>query len=348
MRDSLLSRMTEHLDFAGVIFLVLQPCGTVELINKKGCAVLGFSKEEIECKNWFDAFLPPEDGPNTKRLYHHLMTTETEAPDTYENSVLTADGTIRLVEWHTAFLRDDDGKKIGLLSSGQDVSDKRVLQSRLVFQETERRKQLLAAVLEAQEKERQEIAYELHDNINQILTSCKLLLEQELQIEKPSPYVINTHQYITSAINEIRNLSHRLSPSQLNDLGLEESINVLIERINSYAGMTIDFAFRPAEESAPVDPALCVSLLRIVQEHLNNVIKHSGATETSITVDLSGQTADLEVRDNGKGFDLKETKRGLGINNIYNRAEFHSGQAYFNTSPGEGCTLSICIPLQTA
>ncbi len=345
MADSLLSRMTEHLDFTGVIFLVLQPCGTVELINKKGCTLLGYSKEEIEGKNWFDHFLPPEERQITKNFFCELMSTATEAPDTYENSILTSEGNIRRIAWHNALLRDETGHLLGLICSGQDISDKIVLQNRLIFQETERKKQLLAAVLEAQEKERQEIAYELHDNINQILTSCKLLLEQELQIAKPSPYVLNTHQYITSAINEIRNLSHRLSPSQLNDLGLEESINVLIERINSYADICINFAFRPAEEDTIVDPALCVSLLRIVQEHLNNVIKHSGATEANITVDLSGETADLEVRDNGKGFDLKETKRGLGINNIYNRAEFHSGQAYFNTSPGDGCTLSICIPL---
>ena len=136
-----------------------------------------------------------------------------------------------------------------------------------------------------------------------------------------------------------------MSPSQLNNLGLEESINALIERINTFARINIHFAFRPADDALPVTPALSISLLRIVQEHLNNIIKHSGATETSIMLDLSGQTADLEIIDNGKGFGLRDTKRGLGINNIYNRTEFHSGKAYINTSPGEGCTLSICIPL---
>jgi PAS domain S-box-containing protein len=322
--------MREHLDFAGVIFLVLRPDQTVELINNRGCAILGYSKEEIEGRNWFDSFLPPEAKEDSKLEFRKLLAGEVKPGEQYENPVLTREGDIRLIQWHNASLKDDDGRFVGTLSSGQ---------------EAEKRKQLISAVLDAQEKERQEIAYELHDNVNQILTSCKLLLEQELQEGKGSAYVSNTYQYIQSAITEIRGLSHQLSPSQLNDLGLEESILDLIERINTFALINIHLAFRGADDQQVVEPALAISLLRIVQEHLNNIVKHSQATQASITLDLSGTTADLEIRDNGVGFDLKDAKRGLGINNIYNRTEFHSGQAYINTSPGEGCTLSICIPL---
>ncbi|HVG12508.1 MAG TPA: PAS domain S-box protein [Flavisolibacter sp.] len=345
MANSLLSCMREHLDFAGVIFLVLKPDQTVELINNRGCAILGYAKEEIEGRNWFDSFLPPEAKEDSKLEFSKLLAGEVQPGEQYENTVLTREGDIRLIQWHNASLRDDDGRIVGTLSSGQDVSDTKLLQTRLAQQEAEKRKQLISAVLEAQEKERQEIAYELHDNVNQILTSCKLLLEQELQEGKGSTYVSNTYQYIQSAITEIRGLSHQLSPSQLNDLGLEESILDLIERINTFAVINIHLAFRAADEEQFVEPALAISLLRIVQEHLNNIVKHSGADQASITLDLSGTTADLEIRDNGVGFDLKDAKRGLGINNIYNRTEFHSGQAYINTSPGEGCTLSICIPL---
>ncbi len=344
MADSLLSRMTEHLDFAGVIFIVLRPDQTVELVNKKGCDVLGYSKEEIEGRNWFDNFLPPDAKEEARNVFSKLLNGEHEAAKHFENYILTSDGSVRLIEWHNAYLRDDDGNIIGTLSSGHDISDRKVLQSRLVKQETEKRKQLLSAVLEAQEYERQDIAYELHDNVNQILTGCKLLLEEELQKGTQSPYVLSSYQYLQNAIDEIRHISHRLSPVQLTNLGLEGSVQALIERTNLFARINICFQFLPAKKQNDLEQALCISLLRIVQEHLNNIVKHSGATETCITLDLSGQTADLEIKDNGKGFDLKETKRGLGINNIYNRTEFHSGQAYFNTSPGEGCTLSVCIP----
>ncbi|MEJ7913321.1 MAG: PAS domain S-box protein [Chitinophagaceae bacterium] len=337
--------MTEFLDFAGVIFLVLRPDQTVELINKKGCSVLGYSKEEIEGENWVDKFLPAEVQEKTRTLFTGLIDDSPPSMEYFENPVLTKDGSFCPVKWHNAQLKNEAGDIVGILSSGQDISEKKVLQSRLVHQEIEKRRQLLTAVLEAQEDERQEIAYELHDNVNQILTSCKLLLEQELHNGQQSPFVVNTYQYIQNAINEIRNLSHRLSPSQLNDLGLEESILELIDRTNLYARINIHFAFRPADDNITVTSGLCISLLRIVQEHLNNIIKHADATETSITLDLSGQTADLEIRDNGRGFDLKDTKRGLGINNMYNRTELHSGQAYINTSPGDGCILSICIPL---
>lgn len=345
MADSLLSRMTEHLDFAGVIFLVLRPDHTVELINNKGCQILGYEKEEIIGRNWFDAFLPPDAQEPTKRAFCNLVNGCNQSTEHFENFVLTKDGTVRLIEWHNAVLRDDAGTIIGTLSSGQDISDKKVLQNRLMQQETARRKQVLSAVLQAQEQERQDIAYELHDNVNQILTSCKLLLEQEVLKGQPSTFVASSYQYIQNAIEEIRNISHRLSPSELKDLELKDAINALIERTTMFARVQIKFTFHPSTKEKELEPALCISLLRIVQEHLNNIIKHSGATKTSISLDLSGNTADLEIKDNGKGFDLKDTRRGLGINNIYNRTEFHSGQAYVNTSPGEGCTLSVCIPI---
>lgn len=343
--NSLISSMTEHLDFAGVIFLVLRPDETVELINRKGCDILGYAKEEIEGRNWFECFLPPEVQQETKLMFHNMINGDKEPVEHHENPILTREGNVRLIKWHNAYLRDGDGQVIGTLSSGQDISEKKVLENRLVHQEIEKRKQLLSAVLEAQEEERREIANELHDNVNQILTSCKLLLEQEIENGQKSPYVVNTYGYIKNAITEIRALSYQLSPSQLNDLGLQESINALIEQVNLFAKINIHFKFSAADEDRFLSRALSISLLRIVQEHLNNIIKHSGATETAITLDLSGQTADLEIKDNGKGFDLKDAKRGLGINNIYNRTEFHSGQAYINTSPNEGCTLSICIPL---
>jgi PAS domain S-box-containing protein len=338
--------MTEHLDLAGVIFLVLRTDQTVESINSIGCDILGYTKEEIEGYDWCEQFVPAESRDENRRAFSNLIKDSGPVNEYVENFVLTRSGDVRLIKWRHAHLRDDDGKLVGLLSSGQDISDRKALQSRLGQQEVEKRKQLLSAVLEAQEDERREIAYELHDNVNQILTSCKLLLEQEMLTGDSSAYVVNTHRYLRSAMDEIRSLSHRLSPSQLDDLGLEDSIHSLIERANLCSAIDVRFLFTPAQDDHTVSATLSLSLLRIVQEHLNNIVKHSGATEACITLDLSGNTADLEVRDNGKGFDLSTTKRGLGINNVYNRTELHGGQAYINTYPGEGCTLSICIPLQ--
>src|SRR5687767_11887184 len=129
----------------------------------------------------------------------------------FKNALLTRENEIRIIQWHNAYLYNEQGEVIAILSSGEDTTSKKVLQSRLAAQESDKRKQILAAVLEAQENERHDIAYELHDNVNQILTTCKILLESEMNKEGGSVFVKNSYRYLQNAIDEIRNLSHKLN-----------------------------------------------------------------------------------------------------------------------------------------
>lgn len=345
MRNEILSRTQDYLDIAGVIIVVIRPDHTVELINRKGCEVLGYDKAEIEGHNWFDEFVPEEDREETRRYFMQILQSDNDPVEYYENAVLTKNADIRFIQWHNAYLRNEKDEIIAILSSGEDVTFKKVLQSRLALQEVEKRKQILAAVLEAQENERQEIAYELHDNVSQILTTCKILLENEINDSNPSVFVANSYRYLQNAIDEIRNISHRLNPAQLEDMGLYEAVKDLINRMD--VGKRFDVKFEVNDPAAlkSLDYHISLSIFRIIQEQFNNILKHAEASFVRISIDISEKFADVEVADNGKGFDLKKTMKGLGLKNIRNRAEFHHGRSYIHTAIGEGCTLSVCIPL---
>lgn len=345
MRNEILSRTQDYLDIAGVIIVVILPNQTVELINRKGCEVLGYKKREIEGRNWFDMFVPEDEREETRKNLLQIMHGEAEPVEYYENPIVTKEGEIRFVQWHNAYLKDESGRIVAILSSGEDVTFKKVLQSRLAALEVEKRKQILAAVLEAQENERHEIAYELHDNVSQILTTCKILLENEINDTSASVFVTNSYQYLQNAINEIRNLSHRLNPAQLEDVGLIDSVKDLVARLDLGRKFSVKFDVNDPSALKKVNYHISLSLFRIIQEQLNNIIKHAEASFVRISIEVSESFIDLEITDNGKGFDMKKVVRGLGLKNIRNRAEFHHGRSYISAAPGDGCSLSICIPL---
>lgn len=345
MTKDLLNRTQDYLDIAGVIIVIIRPDETVELINKKGCELLGYSKEEIEGRKWFDIFVPQDEREESRNYFLDLLQNENNPIEYFENAVLTRENEIRIIQWHNTFLRNEEGEVIGILSSGEDTTSKKVLQSRLAAQESDKRKQILAAVLAAQDSERKEIANELHDNVNQILTTCKILLESEIKREGGSVFVKNSYRYLQNAIDEIRNLSHRLNPAQLEDIGLEESLEELLRRLNSAEKFKVQLDINDPVALKDIDFHISLSIFRIVQEQIHNIIKHADASHVRIIIELSKQFIDMEISDNGKGFNPKEISRGVGLANIRNRAEFHGGVTHVSSAPGEGCSLSVHIPI---
>jgi PAS domain S-box-containing protein len=114
-----------YLDISGVIIVVLNMDQTVGLINKKGCEILGYEESEIVGKNWFDNFLPKNNRERTKSVFFELINENIEPIDYNENAVMTKDNEERLIAWHNAALRNNEGKIIATLSSGEDVTNRK-------------------------------------------------------------------------------------------------------------------------------------------------------------------------------------------------------------------------------
>lgn len=119
------NRAQQYLDIVGVVVIVLTKEGNIGLINDYGCEVLGYPKEQIIGKNWFDHFLPQKVVSQTKEVFARLMSGEDELFKYYENAIVTKKGEERIILWNNVALRDDDGKPIGYLSSGEDVTERR-------------------------------------------------------------------------------------------------------------------------------------------------------------------------------------------------------------------------------
>ncbi len=206
-------------------------------------------------------------------------------------------------------------------------------------------KALTQATIDGQEKERKEIGKELHDNIGQQLTTTKLYLDLARSSEDDAAREMITLSLksIGGLINDVRGMSRSLMPPTLGDLGLIDSIHDLIETIIRTQPLIVkldDSGFD--EEKIAENQKLMI--FRIVQEQLNNIIKHSQAKNVVIKVQNNKPMLYLEISDDGKGFDMIKTRKGLGLTNIKNRAELFGGNVEIFSTAGEGCAIKVTIP----
>jgi signal transduction histidine kinase len=233
-----------------------------------------------------------------------------------------------------------------MIGAMHDVTEQRKLGKVLVEEERRKKREIIQAIMEAQEKERREISSELHDNVNQILTTCKLFLEIARNNPADARFIDACYQNIQAVIEEIRNISHNLTPSTLKDLGLAAAVHDMAQKINQSGKLMIRLlSFQDLEEDL-INPDIKLAIFRIVQEKINNVLKHSQATELKIEITVLDGRILLVLMDNGRGFDEKAVKKGMGLNNIHNRVEFHKGTMQLRTAPGSGCELRIELPTQ--
>ncbi|MGV3658149.1 MAG: sensor histidine kinase, partial [Chitinophagaceae bacterium] len=148
---------------------------------------------------------------------------------------------------------------------------------------------------------------------------------------------------ISDVINEIRTISHALVPPILGDIGIIESIEAMLETIRYVQLLKIDFDYFDFNEDR-VPENVQLMLYRIIQEGMNNIVKHADATHVSITIKNINRQITLELKDNGKGFYAASVRRGLGLTNIKNRAELFGGKVTIKSAPGAGCSLKVAIP----
>jgi two-component system, NarL family, sensor histidine kinase UhpB len=234
------------------------------------------------------------------------------------------------------------GKPVQYLSIRNDITSKKLLEQDIIDQKIQEQKTVARAILRAQESERNHLGQELHDNINQILVSAKLLLEYaSLESGDASDLVIKAMNLVDSSIIEIRQLSSRqVTPTR--NRNLQELLTSLMESIQSNSNIETKIHYQLND--CPLSDELKLNIYRVVQELVNNVIKHAEANSVKLEVYTSGGLINIKMDDNGKGFDPEKRRSGIGISNLRNRVEAFNGNIEIRSSPGNGCHVDVSIP----
>jgi signal transduction histidine kinase len=215
------------------------------------------------------------------------------------------------------------------------------------------RGELLGYVINAQEEERKRIAREIHDEYGQTLAglmmnieSCELMMPAELSELKKK--MASSKTAVSSALEEMRRLALDLRPAALDDLGLASAIRALARGRLEEAGINVTFEIEDLGHK--LDPVRQTALFRVVQESINNIVKHAGAHNVSIKIKLEGDKILARIEDDGRGFDLAAIRsrigvRSLGLLGIEERTALLGGRFQLESQPGRGTSLRIEIPV---
>ncbi len=255
------------------------------------------------------------------------------------------DGNTRTVLDRAYVLKQDGQKPLRLIGVLVDITEKRKAEDEQVKGKIRQQKELTRAVLQAGEQERNTLGMELHDNINQILSSVNLRLGYYLdEPENNRPILEDCHRRLETAIREMRNLSHRMVMPRFSKKSLRSELALLVEYY--IPALSIKLEVRKVNEKR-IQPQVKEALYRIIQEQLSNIHKHAKASKVQVRMSADTGFVALMIIDNGIGFDPKMKRKGIGISNIYHRAESFDGKVELFSRPGAGCTLAVKIPLES-
>ncbi|HVZ57072.1 MAG TPA: ATP-binding protein [Chitinophagaceae bacterium] len=209
-------------------------------------------------------------------------------------------------------------------------------QVRLQEMEQEQQKLLLNASIKLQEEERQRLAADLHDDAGPLLATARLYLNENLVNQDKVTQlqaIYQARQIIDDSIQLVRNISHSLMPPTLKNFGLESAVNDLFQKISGSGTINASSRFHEYRERLKTEKELII--FRIIQELVNNILKHSSASFIHLTQNVHGDTFYLRIHHDGKGLvqsdfeKLNKSSGGLGIKNISSRMKVLQGSIYF-------------------
>ncbi len=324
------ARYRELVENANSIILELDDRGKVTFFNRFAEEFYGFKEAEIIGRHVVGTIAPPVDsgGKDMKAEIKNIV----KHPEDYfviENEGMRRNGERVWISWTNKGLVDEEGRLRNVLCIGMDRTEQRRVADMLAEQLKEK-----AAVAE-----RQRLARDLHDAVTQTLFSASLIAEVLPQLwtrdrGEAVRRLEELRRLTRGALAEMRMLLLELRPGALGDVGLIELLRQLVEATTAQTRMELDLKVRGR---CGVPAEVQVALYRVAQEALNNVVKHSGATEARVRLVCRANTADLTVSDNGSGFDPRAvSSRSLGLRIMHERIEAVGATLAIEASEGSG------------
>jgi two-component system sensor histidine kinase DegS len=318
--------------------------GNITLANTACEKLTSYSLSELIGMN-IREFLNPEALTLARQVKDRLLRGEA-MEQRYEQRLIKKDGSEAIMQLATRVIFSD-GKPRSFQNMARDVTEERKLRDNLHF--------YLSQVLQAQEEERKRLARELHDDTSQqilllthgidnITSQSGNSLSGELRTELDQLYELSKQTY-----QGIKRYAQALRPGILDDLGLVPAVKWLAQEVNNLTGIEVQVRIDVIPSLAPETQLV---LFRIVQEALNNVQRHSGASEASITVDYQETEIRVTIKDNGKGFSPPQQlsdfagQGKLGLTGMAERIRLVGGEIEVSSQIGKGTRIIVKAPTQ--
>lgn len=310
--------------------------------------IFGLNKEEVTpSTELFLSFIHSDDADDAERLVTDALNHFTDSKIDFRFKLKDGKKRYGHIEWRFAF--DESQKPFRIFGILQDITERKeaeesvkLLEKKILAQKTQEHKKVARAVLKGQEKERNYIGQELHDNVNQILAGAKMYLSNAgKKDEKVNGLIKYPMELIDLSIEEIRSLCYNLvTPQKI--IKLDDLVQDSLFKLAENTGIPASLTYTIPEDLIPED--LKLNIYRIIQELLSNIQKYADAKKVHIVIMSKAGFITIKVEDDGKGFNTKTKRKGIGISNIIYRAECFDGKVSIKSSPGKGCKTTVKIP----
>jgi PAS domain S-box-containing protein len=311
------------------------------------------SEQCAEILNWIDDPTPDTGRqfisrvhPDDREAYVATETGPTPDNPAYQTTyrMLRPDGGVVWLEENGQAFFDGQGRMLRIIGMVTDVTDRKRAEEAL--------SSVSRRLIEAQEQERTRIARELHDDIGQRLALLTIELEQLRQVSpdlsaEVCSRIAVLQQHTTEIASDVQSLSHELHSSRLEYLGIAVAMTTFCKEFSDQQNVEVDFAHDDVPRTLPQEISLC--LFRVLQEALQNALKHSGVRHFDVELRYGSDEIHLTVRDSGSGFEIESAKgsRGLGLISMEERMKLLNGTFSIESRPKRGTTIHARVPLSS-
>jgi PAS domain S-box-containing protein len=335
-------RFRKSFEFAAIGKAIVGLDGKWLEVNHSLCELLGYSEKELLAKN-FQSLTHPDDLDEDLVLTRRLSAGEIRNYQ-MEKRYVRRDGQVINTLLSVSLVRDGGGRPLYFISQIHNLTE-------LKRAEDERRRaadrtRFVEQTISAREAEQRRLARDLHDGVGQSLTSLRLglrALEEAIDLEHARRSAAELRRIAVATLEEIRTLTKSLRPSVLDDMGLVPAITRLITDLRLVNPLRVEF--RTAQvEGRRFTEVVETALFRIAQEALTNIVRHASAQEATIDLSCDGTILQLQVVDDGVGFNAAESRANqFGITGMRERAALLGGELFIYSTPGSGTRILVRI-----
>jgi len=368
-----------YLDVAAVMFISVDPQGCVSLINNKGCEMLGLPEKDILGKNWFENFLPEDTVNDVKVVFDQLMSGEIKNFDYYENIIITGNNEERLFAWNNSILFDDNGKTIGLLSSAEDITERRAAEEN---QKLLHDQLIQSTKMEAVGHLTAGIAHDFNNILGVMMGYAELAknMNSSDNINKLNEYIDKILLSGTRATELVAQmltfgrLSNTVDGEQPPATHLTPVIKEVISLLRSSIPSTIslNYEISDADIQIHIEPIQLHQIILNLGINARDAINDYGNIDIAITKEhinksycnscqhqFEGDFVKIKICDTGSGIDKEIAKNifnpffttkevgkgtGMGLSVVHGLVHKIGGHILLETAPGDGTTICIMLP----
>ena len=313
---------------------ILDKKGLVENINKAVSEQLEYSVERVRGRS-FDELQPVEKSMLFKEIMKEWNTESGSV--VRETLVLSASGKRIPVHLTAAYLLDEGGNKKAILLTAKDMTHQLKTENLII-----------RAIIDTQEKERRRLAVDLHDSLGQQLSAIKFFISalgQSPGNQEEKEILNKSNDALSVILTDMRDICFNLMPVTLEEFGLLAAVKELCNKTRY--GNKMVFEILHPEGFPKLWKNLEIDIYRVIQEFINNSMKHSNASKISVLFRYDKKNMEITLSDNGQGFDpARLAARGMGLQNVQSRVKSHKGEIQIRSEKGKGTTYVLIIPLE--